>query len=766
VRGRFYLLCFASMAAGILAQRYLHVALFFVCLGALAVVGALIAILGKWRDALVVMLPVAFAILGMVLILVSNHALKSGLLLEIAQKNAVGNARGRVLSDWKESGENSSFFIEVAEIQALGQAWSLRERLCVTVPGRMPKREIYPGVNVEIRGRVATPAGNRQWLADHGAACVMRAERRDIHVCAPAANVIARSVAGARRWMSSAYRRIFNSRLAGFIEGVSLSKTDGMDPTIIADLRACGLSHIVAVSGLHVSSAAMIALAAMMALGVGKRTRLIVACVMALLVLALSNFRPSAVRATIMAVACFGGMLLGRRYDSLAGLSIAGIAMLCVNPGGLADPGFQYSFAAALSIVLFLSRRKDGGEVGKARLALAVCAGAQLGVLPLTLARGEPAPVLAIVANLLAIWLVGALLLSSWSVAIISTVSLPLARAVAVVPSGIARWILTVASSCAHVPGAGLFVSALSTVALALYVASLVMFARGRAGRSLFKPFMALGLSILLVLACCFPVLPKTSHTSVIVFDVGEGDATVLRSSSGAIVLVDGGPEPGQVMRKLRERGISRIDLMVSTHPHADHYTGLVEVLRRMPVGTLLDADAQGFETGSYRELLEAASARNVPVTTAREGMMITVAPDMKMEILYCASCLKSPPENLNDCSIVAMAYVDGARLLLCGDIESEGQETLLSRHPSIECDVIKIPHHGAAEAVGSELLNASRPRLATISVGRDNKFGHPSQKCLSLLASRGIAIARTDSSGDIEIFVRNGKIGLNSKRR
>jgi len=103
---------------------------------------------------------------------------------------------------------------------------------------------------------------------------------------------------------------------------------------------------------------------------------------------------------------------------------------------------------------------------------------------------------------------------------------------------------------------------------------------------------------------------------------------------------------------------------------------------------------------------------------------------------------------------------------LLTGDLEADAQKTLLRDNPSMACDVIKIPHQGAANAATAELLDASRPALATISVGRDNEFGHPSGKCLDLLAARGVKVARTDKCGDIVITMGNGRIGMQSSRR
>jgi competence protein ComEC len=764
LRGYFYLCCFAGMAAGIVAARFLHIAAFPVCAALLLVSTAVC--LARRRVMVAVVVPVCFVLLGTLSLCVADLGMQGGFLARAARHGASASVSGRVLSPPVTTAGSTGFFVEVHEAEIQGVNWKMKERVQLSVDGRFASEAFFPGVNIEARGRLALPGTSERWLSDHGCACVMRASATSVRRAPPGPDIVSRGVAASRRYLSRAYRLIFDERLAGFIEGVTLSKLDRTDPAIIADLRACGLSHIVAVSGLHVSSAAVLALVAMAAVGASRRSRFIVAGMMAFAVLALSNFRPSAMRAAIMAAACCGGAMMGRRYDSLVGVSVAGIAILCANPRALLDQTFQYSFAAAIGIVLAMSRTPRGGQAGKARMALAVCAGAQLGILPLIVCKTQPVPVSAIAANLLVVWLVGALLVSSWLAALLTSLSLPLARLAAGFPAGVARYVLAVASACARVPGAGIFMGTLSVCALLLYAASLVMFARRARTGSLFRPFIALGLSVLLVLCACFPILGTAEHASVVILDVDEGDATVLRSPMGSVVLVDGGPDPDTIVGKLQSHGISRIDLMVATHPHSDHSAGLVEVVRRMPVGRLLEPGLRDQPPGPYKDLLASAKERGVATTVAREGQVITVDQQVSIEVLYAPASLKASPGNLNDSSIVSIADVGGFKVLLSGDIESTGQKTLLGAHPSLDCDMIKIPHQGAANAATPELLDAARPRLATISVGRHNTFGHPSARCLTLLASRGIRVERTDLSGDIEISRANDRIEVKTRRR
>ncbi|MHB8895208.1 MAG: ComEC/Rec2 family competence protein [Candidatus Geothermincolia bacterium] len=763
MRGYTFLSFFASLITGIFIARYSGPwCLVIVFLAAVSCVVARVLDRAIGRT---VSLALSFLFLGALLMLSTSASVSRGVLTSAARNREVAIATGRVISSPTSREAQTTFFMQVREVSVGRTTWSTRERLYVSIEGRIDLDSVFQGVTVEVKGRLAAPEEGARWIFDRGAGSIIRSSGSSIRRLPVRPDPVSRAVAGARRGLSSIYKKLFDARIAGFMDGVTISKLDSMDKRTTDDLKACGLSHIVSVSGLHVASAAMLALAVAAALGLGKRPRYMAAALMAMGVLALANFQVPAMRSTLMAGACFGGAVAGRRYDPLVAISIVGIVLLCMNPRAAFDLSFQYSFAAALGIVVLAGRMRKKRSPGRLRTSLAVCAAAQLGTLPLVILRGEAVPVSAIVANLLVVWLVGLLVVLGVLVALVSFASLPLARVVALAPAAMSRYILAVASWCARVPGAGPYIGVLSAAALAAYIVSLVLLVRSVGGGSILKPVVALGTSFFLVMCSCYPILIVNSGTSMVVMDVGEGDASLLQDGGSGIVLVDGGPEPDLLVARLRSRGISRIDLMVATHPHADHVTGLVEVIRKVPVGRLIHPGVARDSTGAYRQLIDEARLRDVPDTVGVEGQVISAGNGIKLEVLYSPSTIARPPENLNNCSLVFMAYLGGSRVLFTGDLETDAQQTLVRSHPSIGCDILKVPHHGSANATGDSLLAAARPGLATISVGKGNKLGHPSARCLEALAKRGVGIARTDMMGDIVIRFRSGRIGLESRR-
>lgn len=281
------------------------------------------------------------------------------------------------------------------------------------------------------------------------------------------------------------------------------------------------------------------------------------------------------------------------------------------------------------------------------------------------------------------------------------------------------------------------------------------------AEKPLFRSLVAIAVAVMLLFIPCLPLVSFRGADRVTILDVGEGDGILIQDRFGCSVLVDGGPDERKIIAKLQSRRIRRLDLAVSSHPHSDHLTGLVAALREMPVGRVLDGGAGRGSGGAYEEFLRLVREKKIKRTIAREGQVITVSPDLWLEVLYAPRDLRGLPKNLNDCSVVMVAHLAGTRILLTGDIESTGQQTLLGLHPDLSCDVLKVPHQGARNAATPELIDSCKPRVGVISVEKDNPYGHPSARSVGLMRARGTSVFRTDRDGDIMLSVASGRIGV-----
>lgn len=230
--------------------------------------------------------------------------------------------------------------------------------------------------------------------------------------------------------------------------------------------------------------------------------------------------------------------------------------------------------------------------------------------------------------------------------------------------------------------------------------------------------------------------------------DVGQGDASVILFKD-KVILIDAGDigRGDEVVRALRRLGITKIDLLVATHPHADHIGGMQEVLSSFAVATVLDS---GMPSTSvlYERFLETVDEQDIPYIVAGQGRTINVDPSLRVLVI-------SPPkerigDDLNTNSIVLRISYGTVNLLYTGDATAAAEDLLVKTGYPLDAQVLKVGHHGSSGSSTAAFLSCVRPEAAVISVGRDNAYGHPHEEALERLARAGPAVYRTDTDGTI----------------
>ncbi|HEU4326736.1 MAG TPA: MBL fold metallo-hydrolase [Roseiflexaceae bacterium] len=229
--------------------------------------------------------------------------------------------------------------------------------------------------------------------------------------------------------------------------------------------------------------------------------------------------------------------------------------------------------------------------------------------------------------------------------------------------------------------------------------------------------------------------------------DVGQGDSVLIETPDGHTMLIDGGYGGSGALEYLRQQGIAAIDVMVATHPHADHIGGLVDVLRAMPVGAVWTSGAS-HTTATFEQFLDAIAEARAPYHEARRGERIAVG-ELSAEVL------RSVPEahELNDTSLVLRLEHGRVSFLFTGDAERPSEDELLREaRERLPATVLKVGHHGSATSSSPAFLEAVRPEVAIYSAGRGNSYGHPHASTVRGLEAVGARVYGTDTGGTVVV--------------
>ncbi len=543
-------------------------------------------------------------------------------------------------------------------------------------------------------------------------------------------------------------------REAALARGFVLGEDEEIDERTEEDFRRAGLSHLLAVSGQNVTLLALLAMPLLGALGIPLRERLVWVLALIAVYVPVAGAGPSIQRAGVMGALGLLATLGGRRASRLYALALAAVVTLTIDPGIAADVGWQLSFAAVLGILLLASplRGRLLGVLGRGRWrralaeGVAVTVAATLATAPLIAFHFETLSTTTLVANVLALPAVApAMWFGMCSAGLAQLPGVPL-EPLNGLNALLLAYVAQVAAWCSapewaeleiHLDGSGLIAAYLG-LAAALLVC-------GRWPR----PVAAL---TAMALACWLPVPwpggaaaePPPRGLRVEVLDVGQGDAILFQPAGASPVLVDGGPPGDGLASKLSEAGVDRLGVAIVTHDQSDHAGGIEELLGSLPVERLLFARLR-------RGLLAQAAAAGADPERIAAGSEVRIGV-LRLRVLWPPPQLVTTAtanEDPNQLALVIEARWRDFSMLLTAD--AEAGSVPIEPGP---IDVLKVAHHGSDDAGLGALLERALPRLAVISVGEDNPYGHPTPGTLRTLAQHNVPTLRTDEVGDITIDV------------
>lgn len=688
---------------------------------------------------------------------------------------------GRILRSPSRGPGRSEIALRVDGVRYRNRLFRLDGRLRVTVLCGTPAdalrvTSLRPRDRITVSARLSGAPGFRNFGPDTGD---RRLEILGFHRTAfsKSALLVTRAAQGSkldpRRWAASLRRRLLDSIEGSFrdpgaesptevgavLEAILLGERGHLDSETMRPLRESGLFHLIAISGAHVAVFSGFVHALLALARIPRRPAALLLLVFLAFYALTVEGRASVLRAVLMAGLFLLAKALGTDVRLLNTVSLSAMILLLWNPASLLDPGFQLTFAATVSLILFMPRimKRLPGRSKRLRQLFAASLAAHLGVAPVLASSFNRVVFTGLVLNLAAVPLMAGVMAAGAAFLILASLHPLPGQAAGWAADILVRAFLFLSRLPGQTPPFSYRLPSPAPPVIGLYVLTLLvlLLPRKRKGQSAAALLLFLAAFAVLVL---HPFSSRRSPGLRLTFlDVGQGESILVEFPGRKKMLVDGGGLAGGdfdvgesvVSPFLWRAGMKRVDILVSTHAHSDHIGGLCSIARNFKVGEVWEAAAPGDDPWYAR--FRRSLPPHVPVRRLKEGDAAEVA-DVRIEVLHPPGSESEPPAVDNELSLVLRLTYGRISILLTSDIGRETERRLLGRGPSLESAVLKAGHHGSPSSTSPEFLKRIKPRLAVISCGANNAYGLPGPEVLERLRRCGARVVRTDLAGAVEV--------------
>ncbi|MFC1913929.1 DNA internalization-related competence protein ComEC/Rec2 [Chloroflexota bacterium] len=713
--------------------------------------------------------------------------------------------RGMIARDPEVRDKNTHLYLSVSEIK-LGDSWQAVQGTVLLFVPRYPAYEY--GDVLLVSAKLETPPqfedfDYENYLVHQGIYSIMSYPGIELQETGKGFMPL-EWVYALRNHIAQTIDEVIPEPQAALARGIILGKRGNIPDSIKADFARSGTAHLLAISGLHLGIIAGM----MISIGIwlfGRKRYLYVWLALGTIWLyaLLTGLHPPVVRGAIMASMFLAAEFLGRQRSAITALTLAAAIMAGISPYILGNASFQLSFLAMAGLVFLfpafqsLGRRiearilgEEGALVSAANLAIdgfSVTLAAITAVWPLVAYYFGIVSLVGPLATFLALPVLPGIIAAGTLTGILGFIALPAAQVAGWLTWLFLLYIVAVVQVLATPALAAIQVSSVSITFIWAYYSFFALAiwltrSRGRLTNPLPTAITRLKIGVttstgfisrlprkliippLLMIAimvsfAAFTMPDDKLHVSFL--DVGEGDAILIQKGSQQI-LIDGGPSPQAINLELGKKmpfWDRTIELVILTHPHNDHLAGLVEVLQRFHVKQALYPDLT-YESPLYSEWQKLIAEKQIRPSTTKSGQQIELGEGTTIKILNPQPTpFTNTRSDIDNNNIVLLLSSGEVSFLLTADIMQEAEWELIRSRADLTGTVLKVPHHGSDTSTTPEFLAVVNPRVAVISAGTDNRFGHPSPEVLARLEQAPGAenIFRTDQQGTIE-FVTDGK--------
>lgn len=606
-------------------------------------------------------------------------------------------------------------------------------------------------------------------------------------------------------------KKILKEETSSILLGLILGDKQDIDEEIEENFRNASMSHILAVSGMHVAYV-ILGINLIFKGLIGKRNTNILNIIILILYMFITNFSPSITRAGIMGIILLLSKLIYRKNDIYTSISISLLLILIYNPFLIRNLGLQLSYGGVVGIVIFnksilkfLKNIKVKNKVYKYKIKpkiqkyldkikeiISVSISVQIAILPIILYNLNTFNSYFLISNLVLSFAIGPIVILGFLFIIIVCLNASIAEIISPVMSAGIK-ILNFISNIGKLPFSKIYVPTPSLFSILIYylflivlffsyniysskkpnktqirVKNLVALMKIKLRQN--KPKIKYILAIIIFLIFVINLIPQNLKIHFI--DVGQGDSSLIITPQYKTILIDGGGSSSSdfdvgestLIPYILDRGFTKIDVVIISHFDQDHIGGILTVLQELKVGKVY-ISKQTEKSENYEKFLEIVNDRKIKVYEVVAGNVIHIEKNLYFDILW-------PTENqittnvLNNNAIVCNLHYKNFSMLFTGDIEEIAEKEILELYSQnknlLKADILKVGHHGSKTSTTSEFIKAIKPQIAVIGVGKNNKFGHPNDGVLQRIKDLNCKIFRTDLNGEISIEVnKNSKFKI-----
>lgn len=567
---------------------------------------------------------------------------------------------------------------------------------------------------------------------------------------------------------------------ADLLIGLLIGDKENLSEDIEESFRINSLSHILAVSGSHVTY--ILVLFNITKKLIGYKKSKIVTLLFLLFFVQLVGGTASVTRACIMTGLIIISKLLLRQSDMINQISLSAIIILIINPLNLIDIGFILSYAGTIGIIIgnkYVSSIIPESRsifLNKCRELIIMCISANILIIPITIIYFHTFSLTFVLTNLILGSIIGIAIIIGFIAIFLPFLYLILDPILSI--------IINLSSILQYLPFSQILVPMPNIIIFFIYYVYICqklylfdiknrihIYTIQKKMLCHQKQFCKI-LLILTILIILIDYIPMKKDLEIHCIDVGQGDSTLIITPNEKNILIDGGGSEdydvgnNTLIPYLLSIGIYKIDIMIISHFDTDHVMGLIEVAKSIDVDRII-IGKQKEEYANLKLLKEIIKEKNIKINVVKKGDIINIEKNINLYILWPKTELIG--ENaINNNSLVAKLTYKRFSMLFTGDIEAIAEEEILEIYKNtdiLKCDVIKVPHHGSKGSSTEKFIEKVKPQIATISSSENNIFGHPSEVIINRLKEKKIKIFRTDKNGEISLYIsEDGKIKTKCK--